>query len=412
MNLGRIRLRLTLGYVGTFAAILLLLGAVATFGFSVELTAQQDELLAQEARDQTRNLLGDEHREVLADGSREFSWIALDPAGRVIDTDPIATSLGLPDRETARKALREDGVVSATIRGEEGNVRVVSMPMHESGETVGVIQYARYLQNVRETVNRLLLVLIPLGLGALGLAALGGQFMAGRAVRPVRESFEKQRTFIADASHELKTPLTLIRADAEVLGRGFTDPEDRELVDDVLAETDRMSEVLSDLLLVARLDAGKLVIKREAFDLTTAISEVVDRFANRAASSDIRLDVPASGKLKALGDPERTEQILTALIDNALTHTPRGGSVTVTAREQRGFVEAVVEDTGPGIPAEHLPHIFERFYRDDTVRSRGPGGTGLGLSIARDLVRAQKGDLRAENAENGGAVFRFTLPGI
>lgn len=236
--------------------------------------------------------------------------------------------------------------------------------------------------------------------------------MAGRAVRPVRESFEKQRTFIADASHELKTPLTLIRADTEILGRGLADPESRELVDDVLAETDKMSGILSDLLLVARLDAGKLIIRQEAFDLTATISEVVDRFANRAASSGIRLDVPASGKLKALGDPERTLQILTALIDNALTHTLRGGSVIVTARTQRSFVETVVEDTGPGIPVEHLPHIFERFYRVDTARSLSPSGTGLGLAIARDLVRAQKGYLKAENAENGGAVFRFKLPGI
>lgn len=411
MNLSHIRLRLTLGYVGIFALILILMGAVAAFGLSVELASQQDDLLVQEARDQTRNLMSDVHQEVLSDGSKEFSWIALDPDGRVIAKDPVAASLGLPDREMIRETLRENDAVLATIRGADGGVRVVSMPMYESGELVGVIQYARSLQDNRKKVNGLILVLLPLGLGALGLAALGGQFMASRAVRPVRESFERQRTFIADASHELKTPLTLIRADTEVLRRGLADPEDRELTDDVLAETDKMNAVLSDLLLMARLDAGQLPVKREAFDAAHLVSRVVDRFAARASAEDTHLEVlPASSKFLALGDPERTEQTLAALVDNALRHTPPGGSVTVSCHARDGFVEIIVKDTGHGILPEQLPNVFERFYRADTARSREGGGTGLGLAIARDLAHAQEGALEAENAKDGGAVFRLRLP--
>lgn len=410
MNLGRIRLRLTLGYVGIFALILLLMGAAAAFGLSVELASQQDDLLVQEARDQTRNLMNDEHQEVLSDGSKEFSWTALEPGGRVIDKDPVAASLGLPDREMARETLREKDTVLATIRGADGGVRVVSMPMYESGELVGVIQYARSLQDNRNKVNGLILLLLPLGLGALGLAALGGQFMASRAVRPVREAFERQRTFIADASHELKTPLTLIRADTEVLRRGLADPEDQELTDDVLAEAGRMDAVLSDLLLMARLDAGQLPVKREAFDATPLVSRVVDRFAARASAEDAHLEVAASDELLALGDPDRTEQTLAALVDNALRHTPPGGSVTVSCHARDGSVEIIVKDTGQGILPEQLPHVFERFYRADTARSREGGGSGLGLAIARDLAHAQEGDLEAENAEDGGAVFRLKLP--
>ncbi|MGH3088801.1 MAG: sensor histidine kinase [Rubrobacteraceae bacterium] len=411
MNLGRVRLRLTLGYVGVFALIISLLGAVMVVGFSVELVSQEDELLRQEARNQAANILGDERREVLSDGSTQFSWIHLDTQGRVQDRDPVSDSLGLPDDTLAEEALRDDASVSATIQGDEGRVRAVSMPMYdESGELVGVIQYARTLRDVGRAVNGLVLVLIPLGIGALGLAAIGGQFMAGRAVRPVRESFERQREFIADASHELKTPLTLIRADAEVLGRGLKNPEDRKLTDDVLSETDRMSGILSDLLLMARLDAGKLPVKREPFDLSGAISDVTGRFSSRASSSDIQLKAPASGKLRAVGDRERTEQILAILLDNAIRHTPAGGAVTVAGRERGGFVEAVVEDSGPGVPPEQLPRIFERFYRSDTSRSRESGGTGLGLAIARDLARAQKGDLEAGNAPDGGATFNLELP--
>jgi signal transduction histidine kinase len=410
LNLNRIRLHLTLGYLGVFALILLSLSAIGVAGFSKELIIQQDELLAQEARNQAKNLMSNERREVLADGSNEFSWIALDPDGRASDGDSAAAALGLPHAATAREALREESTVPATIQGPVGRVRVVSMPMYESGEVVGVIQYARSLETLEQTIYDYLIVLLPLGLGGLGLAALGGAYMAGRAVRPVREAFERQRTFIADASHELKTPLTLIRANTEVLQRGLANPEDRELADDVLAETDRMSEALSDLLLVARLDAGKLAIDDKVFDLATIISGAVDRFETRAASGGLRIEVLAPEELIVRGDPARTEQILTVLLDNALRHTSKGGSITVTARRTDGSVEAVVEDSGPGIAPEHLPRVFERFYRADAARQRNDGGTGLGLAIARDLARAQRGDLKAGNAKGGGAAFTLRLP--
>ena len=411
MNLSRVRLRLTLGYVGIFALIVLLLGSVAVVGFLHELTRQQDDLLTQEARNQTSNLLNGENREVLATGSDEFGWVALELDGQVLDSDAAAPSLGLPSSELAERALQEDDMVSATIQGLDGSVRAVSMPMYEeSGEVIGVIQYARSLRGVYEEINQLILVLLPLTLGALGLSAIGGAYMAGRAVRPVREAFERQRSFIADASHELKTPLTLIRADAEVLLRGLTNPDDKELADDVLAESDKMTAVLSDLLLIARLDAEKLTVRQEPFDLAGVISETVDRFVARAASEGVQLEARAPGKLRVRGDSERAAQILSILLDNALRHTPPEGSVSVVGHARDGFVEADVEDTGPGISPEHLPHVFERFYRVDTARSRSSGGTGLGLAIARDLARAQNGDLEAENAEDGGAVFRLKLP--
>jgi signal transduction histidine kinase len=412
LNLEHIRLRLTLGYTGIFALILLLLGVVAVAGFYQELTVQQDDLLAQETRNQTANLLNDENREVLAAGSDEFGWVALETDGSTIGSDTASVYLGLPQPELARETLQEDEVVFATVQGSDGSVRVASAPMYNdgSGEVVGVIQYARSLRSVQQEINGLVLVLVPLGIGALGLSAIGGVYMAGRAVRPVRKAFERQRAFIADASHELKTPLTLIRADAEVLQRGLTNSDDLELADDILGETDKMSAVLSDLLLIARLDAGKLVVKQEPFELTSVILKTAERFEARVASKGVRLEVRVSGRLWAHGDQERTAQILAVLLDNALTHTPKGGSVSVTGSARGSYVEVVVKDSGPGIPTEHLSRVFERFYRIDTARSRSGGGTGLGLAIARDLAHAQKGDLEAENAEDGGAVFRLALP--
>ena len=415
--LERMRWRLTLGYAGIFALILFLLGTIAVIGFSRELTIQQDVLLTQEAKDQTSNLLEDENREILASGSAEFSWVALDPGGRVTDRDPSAATLGtlgLPDDHLAERALEEDEAVFATIRGPQGSVRVVSMPMREeSGGVVGVIQYARSLQGVRETLYRLLVVLLPLGIGGLGLAVLGGRFMAGRALRPVRKSFERQRAFVADASHELKTPLTLIRADAEVvLYRNSLNQEDRKLIEHALAETDRMSAVLSDLLLVARLDAGKLEVAKKPFDLVGALTGEAERFGPRAAGKDVRLEVEAPGELPVLGDAKRTEQILAVLLDNAVKFTLPGGSIAVRGRLRDRWAEVSVTDTGPGIAPEHLSQVFDRFFKAEAARSRGEtsGGTGLGLSIARDLARAQGGDLTPENVEGRGATFRLRLP--
>jgi signal transduction histidine kinase len=412
VNLDSIRSRLTVGYVGIFGLVLLLLGVFAVFGFSRELVLQQDELLAQEARNTTKNLLEGNKSEVLAAKSPEFGWIALDRDGGVMDRNQTTTSLGLPSEDLFQETLNGEEMVVATVQGTNGNARVVSIPMYESGELVGVMQYARSLRRVQKNVSELIFVLLPLGLGALGLAAVGGLYMAGRAVKPVREAFDRQRAFIGDASHELKTPLTLVRIDMEVLQSNLENPDDRELADEVLAETDRMSLILSDLLTMTRLDANVLDVARKPFDLSNLLREETERFKMRATREGVRLEVRVPDELLASGDPARTGQILAALLDNALRFTPSGGSVEVTAREQDGRVEATVSDTGPGVPSEHLPRIFERFYRAEAARSRSEagGGTGIGLSIAQGLARAQEGDLEAENAKDGGAVFRLKLP--
>jgi signal transduction histidine kinase len=414
--LERMRWRLTIGYAGIFALILLLLATAAVAGFSRELTHQQDTLLRQEAEDLERNLLDGDHREVLAEGSAEYSWVALDTEGRVTDRDPTAATLGtlgLPSKELAEQALEEDQEVSATIRGPQGRVRVVSMPMREeSGEVVGVIQYARSLKGVQQTIGRLVLLLLPLGLGGLGAALFGGLYMAGRAMRPARESFEKQRAFVADASHELKTPLTLIRADTEmVLYRGHLNQEDQKLVEHSLAEIEGMGAILSDLLLVARLDADEADVATKPFDLVSVLSEEAERFGVRAADKEVHLEVQTPSELPARGDSKRTRQIIAVLLDNAVRFAPPGGSIAVSGRLQDRWVEASVTDTGPGISPEHLPRLFDRFYRVEASRTRSTsGGTGLGLAIARDLARAQDGDLVAENARDGGATFRLRLP--
>jgi two-component system sensor histidine kinase BaeS len=152
-------------------------------------------------------------------------------------------------------------------------------------------------------------------------------------------------------------------------------------------------------------------VATKPFDLVSVLSEEAERFGVRAAAQEVRLEVGVSGELPVRGDPKRTGQILSVLLENAVRFTPPGGSIIVSGRLQDRWVEASVRDTGPGISPEHLPRLFDRFYRAETSRTRGKGaGTGLGLAIARDLARAQDGDLVAESAKDGGATFRLRLP--
>ena len=413
MSLERFRLRLTVAYAGIFALTIVLVGVVAVFGFWAELVSQQDDPLRQEAKSQAQIVLNPHNRQDLARGSSEFGWVALRPDGRVIERESTSRSLGLPSRDLFRKTLRENAASFRTIHGPKGYARVVSMPMHKGGRVVGVIQYARSLDQARATVRKLVLVLLPLSLGALGVAAAGGAFVAGRAMRPVQDSFERQKTFIANASHKLKTPLTVVRATAEVLQRRLGSSGDTRLTNKLLTETDKMSSMISELLLVARLDAGKASTAEKTFDLPAVILESADRFERRAGSENMHLEVKVPEKLPVRGDPRYTEQILDVLLDNVLQHVPRPGNVTLSARPQGHFVEVEVRDSGPGIPVRDRELIFERFYQAKPGAS-GKDGTaaGLGLSITLDLARAQRGDLTAENGEEGEAVFHLRLPKV
>ncbi|HET7479931.1 MAG TPA: HAMP domain-containing sensor histidine kinase [Rubrobacteraceae bacterium] len=470
----RIRRRLTLGYVGILALILLLFGAIVVGIFSAQLNRQQDEQLTRQAQDvagfvrnhgpggaeadeptpdrsapsapKTPGLAQDGPRLRHDDGSGIAVYVVPPKTlpdgadageegiyGKVSNPGVPNTDLGLPFTGAAREAEREasrngargdgpgggaaggpgDGSDAETLPGPDGGVRVVSVPViGESGQTIAVVQAAQSRRAVDETVEDLLLALVPVGVASLLLAGVGGLFMSRRAMQPVKDSFQRQRTFIADASHELKTPLALVKVGAEVMRRNPADPENREVIEDQLSEIDRMNALLSDLLVLARLDAGRLDVEDKPFDLSVIAAETAGRFLTRAANESVRMEVEVPDRLPARGDSDRTAQILTALLDNAMRYTPEGGTITVSGRRLGDGVEASVSDTGPGVPAEHLDRIFDRFYRAEEARTRAGGGTGLGLSIARDLARAQRGDLSAQNVAEGGtgAIFRLKLP--
>ncbi len=238
-----------------------------------------------------------------------------------------------------------------------------------------------------------------------------------RSVNQLAEALEhterRRMTLIADVAHELRTPLTTIEGYMEGLMDGMI-PPGPHAYSLVLRESVRLQRLVSELALLSRIEAGEVPITPRAL----ALSEVVERVREQlmplcdAQQLTFVTDVPAD--LPELwADPDRLAQILLNLLGNALRYTPAGGTITISARPLEGAVQITVRDTGIGISAEHLPHLFERFYRVDKSRTRSSGGTGIGLTIARHLVHAHGGEIWAESEGVGkGAAFHLTMPAL
>jgi signal transduction histidine kinase len=228
----------------------------------------------------------------------------------------------------------------------------------------------------------------------------------------IEASDRVRRQLLADVSHELMTPLTAMRGYVETL----TMPEfaiDQNTQDRYLGiiaeETHRLERIVGDLLDLARLEVGDVSLKREAVDVTALFARVAERHERETAQREIRLlQVIHPGAERVTGDPGRLEQALQNLAANALRHAPNGGSISLAAAAEGQTIHITVRDTGPGITAEHLPLIFDRFYKADGARKSSGGGSGLGLSIVKAIVERHGGSIAARN--DGGAVFDLTLP--
>ncbi len=225
------------------------------------------------------------------------------------------------------------------------------------------------------------------------------------------ESLERvRRDLVANVSHELKTPISALRAHLENLLDGVERPEPATL-QVMLAQSERLGRLVDQLLELSRLESGDLPLHREEVQLRPLVSRVLSEIEVTRARDDVELAQEVPEDLPAIfADAERVHQVLFNLLDNAVRFTPSGGQVRVTASRHNGSVDVAVTDTGPGIDAEHLPRLFDRFYRVDTARSREEGGTGIGLAIARSVVEAHGGRIWAESEPGKGSTFTFELP--
>jgi signal transduction histidine kinase len=221
---------------------------------------------------------------------------------------------------------------------------------------------------------------------------------------------QSRRDLVANVSHELKTPIAAIRAHLENILDGVERPEPATLAV-MLGQVERLGRLVDQLLELSKLESGEVALRLEPLELRPLVDELLREVSVATRSRRLTLgnDVPRDLPL-VMADRERIHQVLFNLVDNAIRFTPDGGSVTVTARPQNGSVHVAVADTGSGIPPEHLPRLFERFYRVDHARARHEGGTGIGLAIARSAVEAHGGTITATSEPGTGSVFTFDLP--
>ena len=316
------------------------------------------------------------------------------------------------------------------------------------------IQVAAPLVARNEMVERLALFFAAITLLVTAASAVGSRWLAGRSIRPVDEvidqaeaigvasldqrieawadtreyqrlvqvlntmldriqqAFDAQRRFTADASHELRSPLTALRGEIEIALRRDRAPEEyREVLVSALDEILRLSRITEDLLTLARSDAGALEGGGDAVDLATVTERIVGRIRRSAEAKGLTLDVEVEPGEPVLLDPGLLGQILWNLTDNAVKFTPAGGEVDVSIEGRPESVRIDVFDTGPGL-GEEPERVFDRFVRRDSARTPGEGttGTGLGLAIVRAIVEGIGGRVAAENVDGGGARFQVTVP--
>ncbi len=246
---------------------------------------------------------------------------------------------------------------------------------------------------------------------------LEGQFgeflLVSNTLNQVAESLEQleaeRKSMIADIAHELRTPLTAIRTRLEGLEDGLLEFNQTE-IHKLQHHTLLLSRLVEDLRILSLADAGQLSLHRRELDIADWLEGMVEHFEPQAAKQKVQLSLEVSTPLTLKADPDRLAQVLNNLLENALRHTPEGGSIQLRLESHDQQAKISVQDSGAGIPPEALPNIFNRFYRADASRSRASGGSGLGLAIVKAMVELHGGRVEASNSDSGGAVFSLYLP--
>jgi signal transduction histidine kinase len=424
---GAIRWRLVLWYSGVLAVALLLSGVVLYLGVRQALLSpvetglrQNTQVLAQ--RWQAIQLHFPNPQ--AACGSDHFApddtlFACYDSAGHIVGEGRfIAHFANDFDSSTLVAAALRNGHAQDTIdsHGPLGTLEryAVAVPSTADGPPLGVMQLGAQVGPQLHKLDNLLRLLFVLGALTLVFAAVGGLFLANRALQPARLAHARQRDFIADASHELRTPLTLLRSNVEVVlrGRDRLPPEDVELLEDTVMEAAHLASLANNMLDLARLEAGGSHLERDVVDLSEVVAEVARWTQTHAASREVHLRQGGDASALVLGDRTLLEQAVMSLVDNAVKYNQPGGAVDVLVRHEGQTVQVQVRDTGIGIDASHLAHLGERFYRVDKARSRESGGAGLGLSIVRRIADRHGGSFEIESDAGQGTTATLTLPAI
>ena len=457
-----IRLRLTLVVAAVTILLVGLAGLLGPRVLRASLVATIDEHLVQRSRpilvvvtdpDDTTVDQEDLRDEVAA--SPDSFVQVLDPSGSVLASSPgLPTRPLAPDSVLAGLRTGSRAGFEAFLDGAGGErVRLLAMPA-DRPDGRHVVTVGSSLATTEAAEDRVRAGLIGGGAVVVLLASLGAWLLAGAALRPVErlraavaavppdapgqtlqvpatrdelaalaatmnqllgrisQALERERRLIADASHELRSPLAVLRTELELADQpGRSRAELAESVHHAAGEADRVARLAEDLLFLARTDQGGPNVHPARQPLQPVLTGAVTAASSRAAAAGIRLELDVDTRLEAPIDADRVRQAADNLLDNALRVAPPGSAIRVQARRRDGQVTLAVSDAGPGFAAEFLPHAFERFARADPARSREHGGAGLGLAIVEAIARGPGGHAEAANRPGGGAVVRLTFPG-
>ncbi len=337
--------------------------------------------------------------------------LVLGPGGALVSNPAGIPLVSLPD-QAAVAAAKATGSDLRTVDDGGTRVRLLTVPVTHDGTTQGYVQSGFVLTLQDRQVETIVLTVVIVGLLGLVGAAIVTVLVVGRALVPIRAAFDTERRFVADASHEIRTPAAIIRASAEVLEREDLVTEGgRPLVADMVAEADRLGRLVDDLLALDASDRGTLTLDRQPTDLVGLAAETSARARPLATERGVAVDAPGRGQpIVADVDRDRLIQVLLVLIDNATRHAPAGTAVTVGVVRAGSTVEIHVDDRGPGVPRNARDAIFEPFARLPGGGTPRGSGSGLGLAIARRIVELHGGSIRVTDAPAGGARFTIALP--
>ncbi|HEX7555074.1 MAG TPA: HAMP domain-containing sensor histidine kinase [Leptolinea sp.] len=448
-----LRLRLSLLYTLVLGGVLLLFGSLAYSLVSVTLQDQTDTTLAKNASDLIQQL------RINANGRFDArAIVAFKPDENIVFQvwgNDRELQLARPVENLDpldRSKLLSDQPVFNTSGGEGTHMRVLTVPLINARGPAGLLQIGRNLNLFDATLQTLTAVLVLLTALSMLLAGVMTWFVNGQALAPlatvtkvatqitkaddlsrriqisgVRDDevgelieafnqvlsrleklFTSQRRFLADVSHELRTPLTVIKGNVGLMRKMKT--LDEESLSGIESEVDRLTRLVGDLLFLAQAESGRMPLDQSPVELDTILLEVFQQ-ARTLAGERLSVVVTEIDQVQVLGDRDRLKQVLLNIAGNAVQYTPPGGHVTLSMRKVAERVLIVISDTGAGIPAVDVPHIFERFYRSEKSRKRSAnGGFGLGLSIAFWIVRNHGGTIEVSSIEGKGTIFSIWLP--